>query len=112
MGLGYGAFCLHPFSLKMKKAKTSIKDHPKIQKSQTILAYLMIFRRARKVDKRKINPRILELQAAKEILAEIFHARPEDIEEMIQSRLEERSWAMGQMFESDGSWPEAFCLGE
>jgi len=62
--------------------------------------------------KKKVNTRILELQAAKEILAEIFHARPEDIEEMIQSRLEERSWAMEQMPASDGLWPVAFCLGE
>jgi len=62
--------------------------------------------------KKKINPRILELQAAKEILAEIFHARPEDVEEMIQGRLEERSWAVEQMPASDGLWPVAFCLGE
>ncbi len=61
---------------------------------------------------KKVNPRPLELQAAKEILAEIFHARPEDIEEMIQSRLDERSWAVGQTPASDGLWPVAFCLGE
>ncbi len=62
--------------------------------------------------KKKVNTRILELQAAKEILAEIFHARPEDIEEIIKSRLEERSWAVEQMPASDGLWPVAFCLGE
>ncbi len=62
--------------------------------------------------KKKVSPRILELQAAKEILAEIFHARPEDIEDLIQSRLEERSWAVEQMPASDGLWPVAFCLGE
>ena len=62
--------------------------------------------------KKKINIRILELQAAKEILAEIFHASPSYIEEMIQSRLEERSWTLEQMPTSDGSWPEVFCLGE
>jgi hypothetical protein len=27
-----------------------------------------------------------------EILAEVFHARPGEVEEMIQMRLEERSW--------------------
>ncbi len=70
-------------------------------------------REARPVEpKKKVNPRILELQIAKEILAEIFHARPEDIERMIQSRIEERSWAVEQMPASDGSWPVAFCLGE
>ena len=70
-------------------------------------------RKARPLEtKKKVNPRILELQAAKEILAEIFHARPADIEEMIQSRLEERSWAVEQIAASDGLWPVAFCLGE
>ncbi|MGA9098822.1 MAG: hypothetical protein WB392_07820 [Methanotrichaceae archaeon] len=54
----------------------------------------------------------MELQAAKEILAEIFHARPEDVEEMIQSWLEERIWPVEQMLASDGLWPVAFCLGE
>jgi hypothetical protein len=28
------------------------------------------------------------LQAAREILAEVFHARPDEVEEMIQRRLE------------------------
>jgi hypothetical protein len=32
----------------------------------------------------------LELQTAKEILAEIFHARSGEVEEMIQNRLEGR----------------------
>ncbi len=31
----------------------------------------------------------LELQAAKEILAEVFGAGPEDVDEMIQARIEE-----------------------
>ena len=35
---------------------------------------------------------VLELETAKEILAEVFHARPGDVEEMILRRLEERSW--------------------
>jgi len=29
----------------------------------------------------------LELQTAKEILGEVFHARPEDVEEMIRQRM-------------------------
>lgn len=63
--------------------------------------------------RRKINPRVLELQTAKEILAEIFHAKPADIEEMIQSRLEERSWTAEQRSSNDeGKWPATFCLGE
>ncbi len=62
--------------------------------------------------RKKVNTRLLELQAAKEILAEIFHARPEDIEDMIKSRLEGRSWAIEQTPISGELWPEAFCLGE
>ncbi|MFZ2471607.1 MAG: hypothetical protein WAW52_06650 [Methanothrix sp.] len=34
----------------------------------------------------------MELETAKEILAEVFHARPGE-EEMIKRRLEERNWA-------------------
>jgi hypothetical protein len=33
----------------------------------------------------------MESETAKEILAEIFRARPEDLDDMIQRRLEERS---------------------
>ena len=39
-----------------------------------------------------VNPRLAELETAKEILEEIFHARPAEVEEMIQMRLEEKSW--------------------
>ncbi len=61
---------------------------------------------------KKVNLRLLELQAAKEILAEIFHAKPEDIEDMIQSRIEERSWTTEQVPIYGEQWPEAFCLGD
>lgn len=47
-----------------------------------------------------VNPKVMELQTAKEILAEVFHARPGEVEEMLQSRLEEKSWQA------------TFCLGE
>jgi hypothetical protein len=42
--------------------------------------------------RRPANRSLLELQEAKAILAEIFHVRPSEVEEMIQRRLEERSW--------------------
>jgi hypothetical protein len=57
----------------------------------------------------RMNPKALELHVAKEILAEIFHARPGDVEEMIHSRMEERS--RHQECE-EGLWPATFCLGE
>ena len=37
----------------------------------------------------RVDLRVLELQAAKEILAEIFRVRISDVEEMIQNRYEE-----------------------
>ena len=33
--------------------------------------------------RRAVNPKVLELETAKEILAEVFHTRPADIEDMI-----------------------------
>jgi len=59
--------------------------------------------------RRRVNTKVLELQTAKEILAEVFHARPADVEEMIQRRLEERS---GPEEREVGLWPATFCLGE
>lgn len=45
--------------------------------------------------------KVIELQTAKEILAEVFHARPGEVEEMIQRRLEERDG-----LEEEEIWPE------
>jgi len=61
----------------------------------------------------RVNPRLLELQTAKEILGEIFHARPGEVEEMIQNRLEETSWREESSWpDEEGLWPESFCVGE
>jgi hypothetical protein len=56
-----------------------------------------------------VAPKVLELQMAKEILAEVFHARPADVEEMIQRRLEEKN---GPVECEEGLWPVTFCLGD
>jgi len=60
--------------------------------------------------------KVIELQTAKEILAEVFHARPGEVEEMIQRRLEERSWLEEkenwQKENGEKLWPVAFCVGE
>jgi hypothetical protein len=58
-----------------------------------------------------VNSRLLELETAKSILAEVFHARPSDVEDMIQKRLEEKSWIDERSPEED-QWPREFCLGE
>jgi hypothetical protein len=58
---------------------------------------------------------VLELETAKEILAEVFHARPDDVEEMILRRLEERSWIekmdIRPKEHEEVLWPAAFQLG-
>ena len=48
-------------------------------------------RKASFVQPLHISTKQLELQTAKEILSEVFHARPSDVEEMIQRRLGEKN---------------------
>ncbi|HOV83139.1 MAG TPA: hypothetical protein PLQ01_10765 [Methanothrix sp.] len=56
--------------------------------------------------KKAIPPKAVELQAAKEILAEVFHVRPSEVDEMIRCRSE-----AGERGSNDGGlWPECFCL--
>lgn len=55
------------------------------------------------------NPRALELQAAKEILSEVFGVRTSEVEEMIQSRSEEAIFD-GAGSAEDGLWPREFYL--
>jgi len=50
----------------------------------------------------------MELQAAKEILAEVFRVRLSDVDEMIQNRFEVASEDIGS--EDDGLWPQEFRL--
>ena len=70
-------------------------------------------RGARPLEPRPIvNPRLVELETAKEILEEIFHARPADVEEMIQMRLEEKNWMEESWQEDEKMWPQEFRLGE
>ena len=74
-------------------------------------------RQARKVDPRPaVSIRAQELQTAKEILAEIFHARLSEMEEMIKRRLKERSWQEEKENWKDESgeklWPATFYVSE
>jgi len=64
--------------------------------------------RAKPIEPRPMVSRAQELETAKEILAEVFGARPCEVEEMIQMRLEERSWAEEEGRE-EGRWPATFC---
>ena len=68
----------------------------------------------------RAKSKLIELETAKEILAEIFHARPADVEEMIQKRLEERNWLKEKKIllretgrdEESELWPATFCRDE
>jgi len=58
-----------------------------------------------------VNPKILELQAAKEILAEVFQVRVSDVEEMILSRYDDVRYEENSS--EDGElWPREFLLEE
>ncbi len=50
----------------------------------------------------------MELEAAKEILAEVFRVRLSEVDEMIRCRFEAED--IGSMGSEDGLWPQEFCL--
>ena len=58
-----------------------------------------------------MNPTALELQMAKEILAEVFRVRLSEVDEMIQNRFEEVH-TQEACSEGDGLWPQEFLLDE
>jgi hypothetical protein len=60
---------------------------------------------------RRADPRALELQAAMEILAEIFGIKPAEVEEMIQNRFE-YALVNETAGTEDGLWPREFWLEE
>ena len=66
-------------------------------------------REAMQIDSRPVSTKAMELETAKEILSEVFHAHPADVEEMILRRLEERDWHEKR---EGGLWPAEFSLGE
>jgi hypothetical protein len=57
-----------------------------------------------------MNVDIVFGETAKQILEEIFHARPSDVEEMIQMRLEEKNWSHESRQGEEELWPREFCL--
>ena len=57
----------------------------------------------------RMNPTELELQMAKEILAEVFRVRLSEVDEMIQNRFEEVR-IQEVCSEEDGLWPQEFSL--
>lgn len=57
----------------------------------------------------RMNPKELELQTAKEILAEVLRVRLSEVDEMIRNRFEEVSFQETSC-EKDGPWPQEFWL--
>jgi hypothetical protein len=57
----------------------------------------------------KVDLRVLELQAAKEILAEVFRVRILDVDEMIQNRYDEVCYVKPG-YEETEQWPREFIL--
>ena len=58
-----------------------------------------------------MNPKALELQTAREIMAEVFRVRISDVDEMIQNRFEKVPFQEA-CCERDGPWLQEFWLGE
>jgi hypothetical protein len=58
---------------------------------------------------RPVSTKTRELEAAKEILSEVFHVRPVDVDEMLLKRLGERNPSEKSR---EGLWPATFCLVE
>jgi len=59
----------------------------------------------------RMDQRILELQTAKEILAEIFGVKISDVEEMILNRYDKVCYAKPS-YEENKQWPREFVLNE
>jgi hypothetical protein len=57
----------------------------------------------------RVDPKILELQAAKEILAEVFQIRVSEVEEMILNRYDDVRYEENSSEERD-QWPREFQL--
>ena len=55
------------------------------------------------------DPKAMELETAKEILAEVFRVRLSEVDEMIQNRFEAVS---NEDIRSEELWPQEFSLNE
>jgi len=57
----------------------------------------------------RVDLKVLELQAAKEVLAEVFGVKISDVEEMILNRYDEICYAK-PVYEETEQWPREFML--
>ena len=73
-----------------------------------VLGHLKLLRPEKRLMKHsalQMNPKALELETAKEILAEVFRVKLADVDEMILNRFGTEG------SKEDGPWPQEFCLG-
>jgi hypothetical protein len=63
-----------------------------------------VLRQLVRLQRKAMSQKAMELEAAREILAEVFGVRPSEVEEMIRSRFEARD--RGSPKEADGPWPQ------
>jgi len=59
--------------------------------------------------KKAMSQKAMELETAKEILAEVFRVRVSEVDEMIQNRFEAAS-SEGVVSKEEGLWPAEFWL--
>ena len=67
--------------------------------------------RSQKKAMHRCELKAMELQTAKEILAEVFRVRLSEVDEMIQNRFEATS-SEGVVSKDEGLWPQEFWLEE
>jgi hypothetical protein len=68
-----------------------------------------LIRPQKRVVMHRMNPKALELQTAKEILAEVFRVGLSEVDEMIENRFEAAS-SEGMVSKEEGLWPAEFWL--
>ena len=59
--------------------------------------------------RRAVNTKVLELETAKEILAEVFGVKLSDVDEMIENRFQAGD-EVERRSREDGLWPQEFWV--
>ncbi len=67
-----------------------------------------VLRQLVRFQKKAMSQKAMELEAAKEILAEVFKVRLSEVDDMIRCRFEAED--MVSVGSEDGLWPQDFCL--
>ena len=67
-----------------------------------------VLRQLVRFQKKAMSQKAMELEAAKEILAEVFKVRLSEVDDMIRCRFEAED--MVSVGSEDGLWPQEFCL--